>query len=85
MVLFSTLRFESRVVLDGSQTFLLSYSRCLRFESRVVLDGSQTPAFVANAIAKFESRVVLDGNQVRCLLMVIRYVLYIIESWLYYA
>ena len=36
------MRFESRVVLDGSQTILpLSWDDA-EFESRVVLDGSQT-------------------------------------------
>ncbi len=42
MVLFSTLRFESRVVLDGSQTIKLLFNHFREFESRVVLDGSQT-------------------------------------------
>ena len=42
MVLFSTLRFESRVVLDGSQTELVGARVIDEFESRVVLDGSQT-------------------------------------------
>ena len=36
------LRFESRVVLDGSQTLLGKEIRDDRFESRVILDGSQT-------------------------------------------
>ena len=34
--------FESRVVLDGSQTNTQSKYRSTKFESRVVLDGSQT-------------------------------------------
>ena len=42
MVLFSTLRFESQVVLDGSQTVLGLDHLIPQFESRVVLDGSQT-------------------------------------------
>ena len=36
------LGFESRVVLDGSQTEFFSSSVRYAFESRVVLDGSQT-------------------------------------------
>ena len=35
-------RFESRVILDGSQTLLLAQFFLLLFESRVILDGSQT-------------------------------------------
>ena len=60
---FSHLRFESRVVLDGSQT---EGVKCLienLFESRVVLDGSQTGTSWGNATGLFESRVVLDGSQ----------------------
>ena len=34
--------FESRVVLDGSQTLVLIRFLLIMFESRVVLDGSQT-------------------------------------------
>ena len=34
--------FESRVVLDGSQTKTYSFTLTQPFESRVVLDGSQT-------------------------------------------
>ena len=37
-------RFESCVVLDGSQTFLDVIRGVNRFESCVVLDGSQTVA-----------------------------------------
>ena len=36
------LRFESRVVLDGSQTSRRALQHAVQFESRVVLDGSQT-------------------------------------------
>ena len=39
---FSHLRFESRVVLDGSQTRRRQLFLDALFESRVVLDGSQT-------------------------------------------
>ena len=35
-------RFESRVILDGSQTFVCLYYTTFVFESRVILDGSQT-------------------------------------------
>ena len=34
--------FESRVVLDGSQTGDRYFTDGCKFESRVVLDGSQT-------------------------------------------
>ena len=34
--------FESRVILDGSQTDTTLFIKTLRFESRVILDGSQT-------------------------------------------
>ena len=35
--------FESRVILDGSQTAEFSEAFRAMFESRVILDGSQTP------------------------------------------
>ena len=34
--------FESRVILDGSQTHRYASSTWIPFESRVILDGSQT-------------------------------------------
>ena len=34
--------FESRVILDGSQTDGFQLRWCPAFESRVILDGSQT-------------------------------------------
>ena len=34
--------FESRVILDGSQTDFQNLAETQRFESRVILDGSQT-------------------------------------------
>ncbi len=34
--------FESRVILDGSQTALVPDEFRKEFESRVILDGSQT-------------------------------------------
>ena len=34
--------FESRVILDGSQTLTVSQKQKPLFESRVILDGSQT-------------------------------------------
>ena len=38
--------FESRVILDGSQTRWISALGSWEFESRVILDGSQThPCF----------------------------------------
>ena len=55
--------FESRVVLDGSQTNAPFLGNSIRFESRVVLDGSQTICGIEPVYASFESRVVLDGSQ----------------------
>ena len=60
---FSHLRFESRVVLDGSQTMSPIFSPQSEFESRVVLDGSQTHLPKRLFRVAFESRVVLDGSQ----------------------
>ena len=56
-------QFESRVVLDGSQTVACEESQEVWFESRVVLDGSQTSISAIPEIKRFESRVVLDGSQ----------------------
>ena len=56
-------QFESRVVLDGSQTFYAGSDVCTLFESRVVLDGSQTVDQRQHGVVLFESRVVLDGSQ----------------------
>ena len=55
--------FESRVILDGSQTAVYLQRTQSMFESRVILDGSQTGLqdFTANRL--FESRVILDESQ----------------------
>ena len=42
ILMFVIVRFESRVILDGSQTQLSNSGFALLFESRVILDGSQT-------------------------------------------
>ena len=55
--------FESRVVLDGSQTVFAACAPPCAFESRVVLDGSQTNCWSGAIDTLFESRVVLDGSQ----------------------
>ena len=55
--------FESRVVLDGSQTIIIVSVAAAVFESRVVLDGSQTGGHGSTHVDLFESRVVLDGSQ----------------------
>ena len=55
--------FESRVILDGSQTVTAAMSDKLMFESRVILDGSQTRETYNLPETTFESRVVLDGSQ----------------------
>ena len=55
--------FESRVILDGSQTNLISVSFLRLFESRVILDGSQTLIGKRSLVDTFESRVILDGSQ----------------------
>ena len=41
--------FESRVVLDGSQTKGSGKTTTMTFESRVVLDGSQTLRYLSSA------------------------------------
>ena len=41
--------FESRVILDGSQTDYQNIAETQRFESRVILDGSQTGGGQASA------------------------------------
>ena len=52
--------FESRVVLDGSQTLTVRRCQWEPFESRVVLDGSQTARMESPWTGAFESRVVLN-------------------------
>ena len=56
-------KFESRVILDGSQTLMLIRRCPILFESRVILDGSQTRGWRASFDWLFESRVILDGSQ----------------------
>ena len=53
------MRFESRVVLDGSQTSQVVSQYGKEFESRVVLDGSQTGNLCLFSDDEFESRVTL--------------------------
>ena len=55
--------FESRVILDGSQTILLGRYNDDGFESRVILDGSQTLGEKVRDGNELESRVILDGSQ----------------------
>lgn len=57
------MRFESRVVLDKSQTCPCPQCSPTLFESRVVLDGSQTLPNWVKKYKEFESRVVLDESQ----------------------
>ncbi len=57
------LRFESGVVLYGSQTVVLLLLLCFRFESGVVLYGSQTRRKKQLPYQRFESGVVLYGSQ----------------------
>ena len=56
-------RFESRVILDGSQTSKSTDVEPYVFESRVILDGSQTTVSTKILRTLFESRVILDGSQ----------------------
>ena len=42
MVLFTNLRFESSVILEGSKTHIHSAGRPAPFESSVILEGSKT-------------------------------------------
>ena len=60
---YNAARFESRVILDGSQTVCVSHPMVSRFESRVILDGSQTWSQDTTTLTRFESRVILDGSQ----------------------
>ena len=55
--------FESRVILDGSQTREGGAGFAQKFESRVILDGSQTDSICNSNTITFESRVILDGSQ----------------------
>ena len=55
--------FESRVILDGSQTVGAQWIAGNLFESRVILDGSQTRFRNIRAFCVFESRVILDESQ----------------------
>ena len=55
--------FESRVILDGSQTTTNWQESHRLFESRVILDGSQTFPQNFLQLRLFESRVILDGSQ----------------------
>ena len=57
------IEFESRVILDGSQTVARRHTSASTFESRVILDGSQTQSCSNKWSNKFESRVILDGSQ----------------------
>ena len=56
--------FESRVILDGSQTPIDPSFRVGVFESRVVLDGSQTVVASNQVQELFESRVTLSENRI---------------------
>ncbi len=64
----ATSEFESRVILDGSQTDILRSLSLTSFESRVILDGSQTNSANSSSRFTFESRVILDGSQTAYLL-----------------
>ena len=44
--------FESRVILDGSQTATLRRRKTRWFESRVILDGSQTGFVIGVMVAR---------------------------------
>ena len=57
--------FESRVILDGSQTAKKPTTSTSKFESRVILDGSQTSRRIHLINHLFESRVILDGSQTK--------------------
>ena len=63
MALFTNLRFESSVILEGSKTV----SACFRvfnvFESSVILEGSKTKRLMKNYPTMFESSVILEGSK----------------------
>ena len=58
-------RFESSVILDGTQTWKLLSGRKWQFESSVILDGAQTVYVAVREHNEFESSVILDGTQTK--------------------
>ena len=57
--------FESRVVLDGNQTFQCRWLQPVQFESCVILDENQTKNAGVFGCILFERRVVLDRNPMK--------------------
>ena len=58
-----TKKFESSVILYGSQTCRAIQSKWIWFESSVILYGSQTVCSPYKWLASFESSVILYGSQ----------------------
>ena len=57
------LRFESRVIADGSQSPFTPVTMHAMFESRLIADGSQSCVMSLTRPLRFESRVIADGSQ----------------------
>ena len=56
-------RFESSVILYGSQTLSCPHPLLIEFESSVILYGSQTERGGLQRAEVFESSVILYGSQ----------------------
>ena len=63
MSLFTNLRFESSVILEGSKTVYYFVNRTSKFESSVILEGSKTHPRTRRTGRKFESSVILEGSK----------------------
>ena len=58
-------RFEYGVILNGSQTQILSFDERYKFEYGVILNGSQTLLWSISTKYAFEYGVILNGSQSR--------------------
>ena len=63
MALFTNLRFESSVILEGSKTCVIFFSLYFPFESSVILEGSKTTNLAVKPHQWFESSVILEGSK----------------------
>ena len=59
----ATLKFESDVISDGTQTKLAQQTLNVKFESDVISDGTQTKNTYNVLWIVFESDVISDGTQ----------------------
>ena len=63
MALFTNLRFESSVILEGSKTKSIARDASALFESSVILEGSKTHFLTSLLLQRFESSVILEGSK----------------------